>query len=139
MVPVEVLIKGMIVQSGNDATIALAEKVGGTEDAFAQMMNAYAKRLGMKGTHFTNSCRPARTRPLHARRATSRRCRAPLIREFPQYYKCYSMREFAWNSIKQQNRNGLLAATRASMASRPATPKARSTACSAPPSATACG
>ena len=54
-VPAEILIKGMIVQSGNDATIALAEKVGGTEDAFVQLMNEYAKRLGMRNTHFTNS------------------------------------------------------------------------------------
>src|SRR5258708_17851967 len=54
-VPVDVLVKGMIVQSGNDATIALAEQVGGTEPAFVQMMNAYAKRLGMNGTHFEDS------------------------------------------------------------------------------------
>src|SRR5262245_36316712 len=54
-VPVEVLIKGMIIQSGNDATIALAEKLGGTEAGFAQIMNSYASRLGMKNTHFENS------------------------------------------------------------------------------------
>ena len=66
-VPVEVLIKGMIVQSGNDATIALAEKVGGTEDGFVQMMNKYAKRLGLKGTHFENSLGRARAEPLHHR------------------------------------------------------------------------
>jgi D-alanyl-D-alanine carboxypeptidase (penicillin-binding protein 5/6) len=54
-VPTEVLIKGMIVQSGNDATVALAERVGGTEEAFAQLMNEYAKRLGMKDSNFTNS------------------------------------------------------------------------------------
>ena len=54
-IPAEVLIKGMIVQSGNDATIAIAERLGGTEDAFAQMMNAYAQKLGMKNTHFDNS------------------------------------------------------------------------------------
>jgi serine-type D-Ala-D-Ala carboxypeptidase (penicillin-binding protein 5/6) len=54
-VPAEVLIKGMIVQSGNDATVALAERVGGTEEAFAQLMNEYAKRLGMKDSNFTNS------------------------------------------------------------------------------------
>ncbi|HVO47629.1 MAG TPA: D-alanyl-D-alanine carboxypeptidase family protein, partial [Steroidobacteraceae bacterium] len=54
-IPAEVLIKGMIVQSGNDATIALAEHIGGTEPAFAQLMNEYAKRLGMNGTHFENS------------------------------------------------------------------------------------
>ena len=53
--PADVLIKGMIVQSGNDATIALAERVGGTEAAFVQMMNEYAQRLGMKGTHFDNA------------------------------------------------------------------------------------
>ena len=54
-IPVDILIKGMIVQSGNDATIALAERVGGTEAAFAQMMNEYARRLGMKGSNFENS------------------------------------------------------------------------------------
>src|SRR5688572_4174341 len=54
-VPVDVLIQGMIVQSGNDATIALAERVGGTEAAFAQLMNEYARRLGLRGTHFENS------------------------------------------------------------------------------------
>ncbi len=54
-IPAEILIKGMIVQSGNDATIALAEKVGGTEPAFAELMNEYAKRLGMKSTHFVNA------------------------------------------------------------------------------------
>jgi D-alanyl-D-alanine carboxypeptidase (penicillin-binding protein 5/6) len=54
-VPAEVLIKGMIIQSGNDATIALAERVGGSEPAFAQLMNEYSKRLGMKGTNWTNA------------------------------------------------------------------------------------
>src|SRR5215831_16101659 len=54
-IPAEVLIKGMIIQSGNDATIALAEKVGGTEAAFAQIMNEYARRLGLTGTHYVNS------------------------------------------------------------------------------------
>jgi D-alanyl-D-alanine carboxypeptidase len=54
-IPAEILIKGMIVQSGNDATIALAEKIGGTESAFAELMNEYAKRLGMKATHFVNA------------------------------------------------------------------------------------
>jgi D-alanyl-D-alanine carboxypeptidase (penicillin-binding protein 5/6) len=54
-IPVEVLIKGMIVQSGNDATIALAEKLGGTEDGFVQMMNSYAAELGLKNSHFENS------------------------------------------------------------------------------------
>ena len=63
----------MIVQSGNDATIALAERLGGTEAAFAQMMNQYAKRLGMKGTHFENSERHARPASTTPPRATSPR------------------------------------------------------------------
>ena len=54
-IPVDILIKGMIVQSGNDATVALAERVAGTEDAFVQVMNEYARRLGMAHTHFANA------------------------------------------------------------------------------------
>ncbi len=106
-VPVEVLVKGMIVQSGNDATIALAERVGGSEPAFVQMMNAYAQRLGMNGTHFEDaSGLPSPTHYSTARDlATLSRA---IIRDFPQYYGIYSMREFTWNKIRQENRNGLL-------------------------------
>ncbi|HVN99286.1 MAG TPA: D-alanyl-D-alanine carboxypeptidase family protein [Steroidobacteraceae bacterium] len=106
-VPVEVLVKGMIVQSGNDATIALAERVGGSEPAFVQMMNAYAQRLGMTGTHFEDSSGlPSPTHYSTARDlATLSRA---IIRDFPQYYPIYSMREFTWNKIRQENRNGLL-------------------------------
>jgi hypothetical protein len=106
-VPVDVLIKGMIVQSGNDATIALAERVGGSEPAFVQMMNAYAQRLGMGGTHFEDaSGLPSPTHYSTARDlATLSRA---IIREFPEYYGIYSMREFTWNNIRQENRNGLL-------------------------------
>ncbi|MBS0387406.1 MAG: D-alanyl-D-alanine carboxypeptidase [Proteobacteria bacterium] len=106
-VPVDVLVKGMIVQSGNDATIALAERVGGSEPAFVQMMNAYAQRLGMTGTHFEDSSGlPSPTHYSTARDlATLSRA---LIRDFPQYYPIYSMREFTWNNIRQENRNGLL-------------------------------
>ena len=64
-IPVDILIKGMIVQSGNDATIALAERVGGTEAAFAQMMNEYAQRLGMKSQPLREQRRPARAQSLH--------------------------------------------------------------------------
>ena len=80
-IPADILIKGMIVQSGNDATIALAERVGGTEAAFAQMMNEYAKRLGMKGSNFENSRRPARAQPLHhrARHRDARRGADPRV------------------------------------------------------------
>jgi serine-type D-Ala-D-Ala carboxypeptidase (penicillin-binding protein 5/6) len=106
-VPAEVLIKGMIVQSGNDATIALAERVGGSEPAFAQLMNEYSKRLGMKGTNWTNS--PGLPDPNHYTTARDIAILArAIIREFPEYYKYYSVKEFTWNKITQQNRNGLL-------------------------------
>jgi D-alanyl-D-alanine carboxypeptidase (penicillin-binding protein 5/6) len=106
-VPVEVLIQGMIVQSGNDATIALAERVGGTEETFAALMNNYAKELGMKGSHFMNSSGlPSPEHYMTARDMAT--LSAAIIREFPDYYKWYSQREFTWNKIRQENRNGLL-------------------------------
>jgi serine-type D-Ala-D-Ala carboxypeptidase (penicillin-binding protein 5/6) len=106
-IPVDILIKGMIVQSGNDATIALAERVGGTEPAFAQMMNEYAQRLGMRGSHFENSDGlPSANHYTTARDIAT--LAAALIREFPQYYPLFSLREFMWNNIRQGNRNGLL-------------------------------
>lgn len=106
-VPVDVLIKGMIVQSGNDATIALAERVAGTEAGFVQMMNAYAQRLGMTNTHFDDSTGlPAPTHYSTAR-DLSVLVRA-LLRDYPQYYSYFSIREFMWNHIRQQNRDGLL-------------------------------
>jgi D-alanyl-D-alanine carboxypeptidase (penicillin-binding protein 5/6) len=106
-VPAETLIKGMIVQSGNDATIALAERVGGTEDGFAQLMNEYASRLGMKDTNFTNSTGLPDPDLYTTARDIATLSRA-MIREFPQYYRWYSLREFTWNGITQPNRNGLL-------------------------------
>ncbi|HEY6483259.1 MAG TPA: D-alanyl-D-alanine carboxypeptidase family protein [Steroidobacteraceae bacterium] len=106
-VPAEVLIKGMIVQSGNDATIALAERVGGTEAAFAQLMNDYARRLGMKATHFENS--DGLPSPNHYTTARDMSILAnALINDFPDYYQWYGLREFTWNNITQHNRNGLL-------------------------------
>jgi serine-type D-Ala-D-Ala carboxypeptidase (penicillin-binding protein 5/6) len=106
-VPAEVLIKGMIVQSGNDATIALAERIGGTEAAFAQLMNEYAKRLGMKSTNFVNS--DGLPAPDHYTTARDMSILAnALISEFPDYYQWYSLREYTWNNITQHNRNGLL-------------------------------
>ncbi len=107
-VPVEALIKGMIVQSGNDATIALAERVGGTEEAFAQLMNEYARRLGMTASNFTNSTGLPDPNLYTTARDIATLARA-MIREFPQYYRWYSLREFTWNNITQPNRNGLLA------------------------------
>jgi D-alanyl-D-alanine carboxypeptidase (penicillin-binding protein 5/6) len=106
-VSIQDLILGMIVQSGNDATIALAERIAGTEETFAQMMNSNAKRLGMVGSHFENSSGlPA---PQHYTTARDLSLLAnAIIREYPQYYKWFSVREFEHNGIKQQNRNGLL-------------------------------
>ena len=106
-IPAEVLIKGMIVQSGNDATIALAEKVGGTEPAFVQIMNEYARRLGMKSTNFVNSDGlPAAEHYTTARDMAT--LANALVHDFPDLYQWFSLREYVWNNIKQQNRNGLL-------------------------------
>jgi len=106
-VSVQDLILGMIVQSGNDATIALAERIAGTEETFAQMMNADAKRLGMTGSHFENSSGLPSAQHYTTARDLSLLAIA-MIREYPQYYKWFSVREFEHNGIKQQNRNGLL-------------------------------
>lgn len=106
-VTVEELIQGMIVQSGNDATVALAEHVAGSEPVFVDLMNQYAQKLGMTSSHFENS--PGMPGPQHY--VTARDIgllAAALVREFPQYYKWYSQREFTWNKITQPNRNGLL-------------------------------
>jgi D-alanyl-D-alanine carboxypeptidase (penicillin-binding protein 5/6) len=106
-VSVQDLILGMIVQSGNDATIALAERIAGTEETFAQLMNANAKRLGMVGSHFENSSGLPSPQHYTTARDLSLLANA-IIREYPQYYKWFSVHEFEHNGIKQQNRNGLL-------------------------------
>jgi len=106
-VSVQDLILGMVVQSGNDATIALAERIAGTEDTFAQMMNANAVRLGMVGSHFENSSGLPSPQHYTTARDLSLLANA-IIREYPQYYKWFSVHEFEHNGIKQQNRNGLL-------------------------------
>lgn len=106
-VPAQVLLQGMIVQSGNDATIALAERVGGNEETFAELMNNYSTQLGMKSTHFMNST--GLPDPQHYTTARNVAILASaIIREFPQYYRWYSQRDFTWNKIRQENRNGLL-------------------------------
>ncbi len=106
-VPVETLLQGMIVQSGNDASIALAEAVAGSEATFAALMNQYAARLGMKNSHFENSTGLPGPRHLVSARDVALLARA-MITEFPDYYRWYSQREFTWNNITQPNRNGLL-------------------------------
>lgn len=106
-VAVENLLKGLIIQSGNDAAVALAEHVAGTEDAFASRMNDYAERIGMTNSHFTNA--PGLPDPEHYSTARDLTLLASaLIREFPDYYKWYSIREFTYNDITQPNRNVLL-------------------------------
>jgi serine-type D-Ala-D-Ala carboxypeptidase (penicillin-binding protein 5/6) len=106
-VSVNELILGMIVQSGNDATIALAERIAGTEETFAQLMNSTAKSLNMEGSHFENSS--GLPSPQHYSTARDMSLLAiAMIRDYPQFYKYYSVREFEHNGIKQQNRNGLL-------------------------------
>jgi D-alanyl-D-alanine carboxypeptidase (penicillin-binding protein 5/6) len=106
-VSVENLCQGMIVQSGNDATVALAELVGGTEAAFTDMMNSYAKRLGLSGSHFTDAAgMPSPEQYITARDAAV--LTSALIRDYPEYYRWYSQKEFTWNGITQQNRNRLL-------------------------------
>ncbi|MFO0453855.1 MAG: D-alanyl-D-alanine carboxypeptidase family protein, partial [Pseudomonadota bacterium] len=101
------LIQGMIVQSGNDASIALAEAVAGNEATFAVLMNQHAKRLGMTGTNWTNSPGLPDPNQYTTARDLAILCGA-IIREFPQYYRWYSQREFTFNGITQRNRNGLL-------------------------------
>jgi D-alanyl-D-alanine carboxypeptidase (penicillin-binding protein 5/6) len=104
---VDILLKGMIVQSGNDATIALAEHIGGTDAAFAQMMNEYARRLCMTSSDFVNS--DGLPSPEHYSTAHDiATLSSALIRQFPQYYPLFSLREFMWNNIRQGNRNTLL-------------------------------
>ena len=107
-VPVETLLKGMIVQSGNDAATALAERVGGSVEGFATMMNQTAKRIGMTNSNFTNPT-GLPSAELHTTPRDISTLARTLIREHPQFYKWYSMREFVWNDIRQPNRNGLLA------------------------------
>ena len=106
-VKVEDLIHGMVVQSGNDACIALAEGIAGSEQAFTQMMNIEAQRLGMKNTHFMNST--GLPDPEHYSTAHDLSLlAAAIIRDFPEYYPLYSIKEYKYNNILQFNRNRLL-------------------------------
>jgi D-alanyl-D-alanine carboxypeptidase (penicillin-binding protein 5/6) len=106
-IPVEMLLKGMIVQSGNDASVALAEHVAGDEAVFAQMMNQNAERLGMKNTHFKNSMGLPDPEHYTTARDLVILTRA-MIAEFPEFYKWHAIKEFEFNGIKQHNRNRLL-------------------------------
>ena len=101
------LLTGMIVQSGNDAAIALAEHVAGSEETFANLMNQYAARLGMTGTHYVDASGLPNADHYTTAHDVARLSRA-LIHDFPEDYRIYSMKEFEWNGIKQHNRNTLL-------------------------------
>ncbi|MGH8751930.1 MAG: D-alanyl-D-alanine carboxypeptidase family protein [Burkholderiales bacterium] len=106
-VTVDELMHGMIVQSGNDACIALAEGIAGGEEVFAQMMNREAQRLGMKNTHFMNST--GLPHPQHYSTAYDLSLlAAAVIRDFPEYFPFYSVKEYKYNNIAQSNRNRLL-------------------------------
>jgi D-alanyl-D-alanine carboxypeptidase (penicillin-binding protein 5/6) len=106
-VSVDDLLHGTIVESGNDSSIALAELVAGSEEQFAAMMNAEAKRLGMTNTHFVNAT--GLPDPQHYSTAADiAKLAAALVRDYPEYYALYSQKEFRYNNLTQPNRNRLL-------------------------------
>ncbi|MGB5607319.1 MAG: D-alanyl-D-alanine carboxypeptidase family protein [Gammaproteobacteria bacterium] len=106
-VSVRDLLRGMIIQSGNDATVALGEYIAGSEDTFVALMNRHAEELGLTGSHFLNTT--GLPDPQHIMTARDiARLAALLIADFPEYYKWYSQKEFTFNEITQYNRNKLL-------------------------------
>ena len=106
-VTVDELVRGVIVQSGSDACVALAETIAGSEEAFAALMNREAQRLGMVNTNFTNSTGLPDPQ-LYTSANDLARLAAAIVRDFPEYYSLYSLKEFTYNNIKQPNRNRLL-------------------------------
>jgi D-alanyl-D-alanine carboxypeptidase (penicillin-binding protein 5/6) len=106
-VTVDQLLHGMIIQSGNDASVALAELVAGSEEAFAVLMNREAQRLGMKNSRFTNSTGMPDEQHYTTARDLGLLAKA-IIRDFPGYYHLYSQKEYSYNNITQPNRNRLL-------------------------------
>jgi D-alanyl-D-alanine carboxypeptidase (penicillin-binding protein 5/6) len=106
-VPVEALLRGMIIQSGNDAAVALAEHIAGSEETFAQMMNQYAQQLGMFNTNYRNAT--GLPDPDHYTTAKDIAIlSAAIIRDSPEHYKWYAEKEYTYNNITQHNRNKLL-------------------------------
>ena len=106
-VAVEDLLLGMIVQSGNDASVALAEHIAGSEAVFAEMMNQYARALGMHSTNFVNATGLPNDDHYTTARDLATLARA-IIDDYPEYYRWYSVKEYEFNDIKQPNRNNLL-------------------------------
>ena len=106
-IKLEVLLRGMIVQSGNDAAVALAEHIAGTEGTFAAYMNKYTEQLGMKNSRFENaSGLPDKNQYTSAHDMAI--LASATIRDFPEFYSWYAEKEFTYNNIKQRNRNKLL-------------------------------
>ena len=106
-VKVEDLLMGLIVQSGNDAAVALAEHVAGSEEGFADLMNQTASKLGMENSNFVNSA--GMPHPDHYTTARDLSILTQnIIKNQPEHYSMYSIREFTWNNISQKNRNPLL-------------------------------
>ena len=106
-VKLEDLLKGIIIQSGNDASVAVAEHIAGSESAFADLMNQHAKLLGMKNTHFAN----ATGLPAEGHFSTAKDLAIlakSIIKKFPEHYGIYSEKYFTYNQIRQPNRNKLL-------------------------------
>jgi D-alanyl-D-alanine carboxypeptidase (penicillin-binding protein 5/6) len=106
-IAVEDLIRGIIIQSGNDACVVVAEGLAGTEEAFAERMTAKAKEIGLTGSHFVDASGlpdPEQYMTAHDLAVLARR----LIDDFPEYYHYFSEKEFTWHGIKQGNRNPLL-------------------------------
>ena len=104
---VEDLLRGIIVQSGNDACVVVAEGLGGSEDRFAELMNAKAKEIGLQDSTFRNST--GWPHPEHRMSALDlARLARHIIKEYPEYYAFYAEREFEWSDIRQPNRNPLL-------------------------------
>lgn len=106
-VSVDDLLHGIIIQSGNDASVAMAEHIAGSEEAFADLMNSTAQRLGMTNTHFMNAT--GLPHPDHySSAADMAKLARAIIHEDPAHYGIYAQKEFFWNNIKQPNRNLLL-------------------------------
>lgn len=101
------VLRGLVIQSGNDAAIALAEHIAGSEAAFVDLMNAYAARIGMRNTHFVNAHGLSAPGHVMTARDIALLARA-LISQFPEHYALYKIKEFTYNNIQQWNRNGLL-------------------------------
>lgn len=101
------LLHGIIIQSGNDASVAMAEHIAGSEEAFADLMNAAAQRLGMSNTHFMNATGLPDPEHYSSANDMAKLARA-IIYQDPAHYAIYAQKEFFWNNIKQPNRNLLL-------------------------------